>query len=238
MDPTAPLPRSPVRLMIVASIRLYREGLTLLERQDVCQVVGAFATGLDAIASLVASSPDIILLDMATPDSRALGREFRALAPDLPIVAIGIHDDDEELLDSTEMGAAGHVTRDGLIDDLFAAVRCAVRGELLCSPRVAGLLARRLAALAPATKVEARGAQLTRREREIASLLRQNLSNKEIAVRLSIEVATVKNHVHNLLSKLDVHSRGDASEALGSIALQQKIRPAKALALQRYVTPA
>lgn len=210
----------------------------LLDRQDGCQVVGAFAVALDAIASLVASSPDIILLDMATPDSREIGREFRAVAPDVPIVAIGIHDDNEELLDSMEMGAVGHVTRDGSIDDLFAVVQCAVRGELVCSPRIAGLLARRLATLAPATEVEVRRARLTRRESEIASLLRRNLSNKEIAVHLSIEVATVKNHVHNLLNKLNVHSRSDASQALGSITPRQKIRPAKDLALQRHVTPA
>jgi len=86
-----------------------------------------------------------------------------------------------------------------------------VRGEAVCSPRVAGALLRRIAALATDGRSDRVPAHLTKREREIMGLIDEGLSNKEIAKRLRIEVATVKNHVHNILEKLQVHRRGEAA---------------------------
>jgi DNA-binding NarL/FixJ family response regulator len=105
------------------------------------------------------------------------------------------------------------VAREGSVHDLVDAVERAARGELQCSPQVAGTLIRRLAwrAAAGATLIPS---PLTARESEIVRLIDEGLSNKEIAVRLGIEVATVKNHVHNLLEKLRVRRRSEAAARL------------------------
>ena len=205
-----------VRILIVARIRLYREGLShFLDRQDGLRVIGALSDAHEARANLTQLAPDVVVLDMATPENYAMARELRDMAPTIPVVAIGIADSEDEVLACAELGAAGYVTRDGSIDALVAAVQSAARGELVCSPRMAGTLVRRLATLAAEYDPHLMRARLTRRESEIAGLIQQDLSNKEIAVRLRIEVATVKNHVHNLMEKLNIRRRSEAARVLG-----------------------
>jgi DNA-binding NarL/FixJ family response regulator len=206
-----------IRIVIVAGTRLYREGLAqLIGARTGFAIAGAVADPPASADALDRLSGDVLLLDMATPDSRAIARRLHDLARPIPIVALGIADSDEEVIASAEAGAAGYVTRDGSLDELLAAIESAAKGELICSARVAGTLARRLAALASARSPAA--ARLSRRECEIAALLGEELSNKEIAVRLRIEVATVKNHVHNLLEKLNVQSRSEAARAAQRLA--------------------
>jgi two-component system nitrate/nitrite response regulator NarL len=201
-----------IGVVVIGSIRLYREGLAdLLGKQDGFAIVGSASDLRDDLAAATAS---VILLDMATPESYACAKVLRARYPSTPIVAIGIDDVETEILACAEVGAAAYVAREGSIDELVAAIRGASRGEFNCSSRMAGTLVRRLAALATAKEADLPAKRLTRREREIAALLQQDLSNKEIAVRLRIEVATVKNHVHNLLDKLNTHSRVQASRLL------------------------
>src|SRR5262249_26135221 len=113
-----------------------------------------------------------------------------------------------------EAGIHGYVTRDGSVNDVVVAIQSAVRGEVACSPRVAALLFQRVATLSEATHgVQARP-MLTRRELEIAGLITEGLSNKEIARSLRISSATVKNHVHNVLEKLQIRRRGEAAARL------------------------
>ena len=109
---------------------------------------------------------------------------------------------------------AGYVGRGDSLEDLVAAVESAARGELHCSPKIAGSLVRRVAILAAGRAVVSLQGRLTSREREIARFLEKGLSNKEIATALCIEVATVKNHVHNLLEKLNVHRRTHVAGAV------------------------
>jgi DNA-binding NarL/FixJ family response regulator len=149
---------------------------------------------------------------MAMPDSLAAVRELAAMPAHAKIVAFAVAEVDEVVLACAEAGVASYVPRDASIEDLVASVHRAARGEMLCSPRIAATLFRRVAALAAEVQPAAAAAVLlTRREREIVELIDGGLSNKEIAQRLSIEVATVKNHVHNLLEKLHVHRRGQAA---------------------------
>jgi DNA-binding NarL/FixJ family response regulator len=124
-------------------------------------------------------------------------------------------DSEESVLAFAEAGIAGYVPREGSVQDLVDAVERAVRGELQCSPQLAGAIIRRLAWRAAAGSDFPRG-PLTARETEIVRLIDQGLSNKEIAVRLGIEVATVKNHVHNLLEKLRVRRRAEAAAHIRS----------------------
>jgi two-component system, NarL family, nitrate/nitrite response regulator NarL len=129
------------------------------------------------------------------------------MVPSVPMVALGVAGNESEIVTCAEFGVVAYVTREGTFDELLSVVRAAARGELLCSPRIAGTLARRVATLAAERQPTLELARLTRREREIVALIQQDLSNKEIAARLGIEVATVKNHVHNLMEKLNTHSR-------------------------------
>jgi two-component system nitrate/nitrite response regulator NarL len=214
------------RVLIVASIRLYREGLAqLLNANGAFTVVGTDSSGREAIERVDETAPDVTLVDLAIPDLGDISAAFATRSPRIPLVAVGITESDSpesdsEVLACAEMGIAGYVTRESSIDELAAALHGAADGELLCSPRTAGILIRRVAELAAHRHHHEHGsvALLTQREREVAMLMCEHLSNKEIASRLCIEVATVKNHVHNVLDKLNVHRRSEAVQLLARAA--------------------
>jgi DNA-binding NarL/FixJ family response regulator len=204
------------RVLIVVGIRLYREGLLqLLSARDDLTVVGAESDGSRAAQRLEQTRPDVALVERGLPDLDAITRALAGRTPGLPLVAIGIADSDSDVLECAERGFAGYVTRDASIDELVTTMCGAAKGELQCSPRTAASLMRRLGTLAAELRPPSAAIpRLTRREREIAALMGEDLSNKEIATRLSIEVATVKNHVHNVLDKLQVHRRSEAARML------------------------
>lgn len=200
-----------IRVLIIVGIRLYREGIAqLLGARNGMTVVGVKSGLREAAADIQGLEPHVVVLDMALAESHAAVRDLKRLAPGVAVVALGVGELEGDILACVEAGVAGYVTREGSIEDLVAVVESAVRGELQCSPEIAGSLVRRLAALAADYEARPSLARLTTREREIVRLLEQDLSNKEIAVRLGIEVATVKNHVHNLLEKLNVQRRTEA----------------------------
>jgi DNA-binding NarL/FixJ family response regulator len=207
-----------VRLLIVSKNRLYREGLALaLMPVDWLRVVGQLSDREAVLAHLRSSSVDALLLDVSGSESHELVRAGRVVAPTVPIVALGLGESEGDILSWIEAGVVAYVTDDDSLDCLVSTVDRAVRGELVCSPRLAGSLVRKVAALAAYRHQNVGDMPLTRREYEIGSLLEQHLSNKEIAARLGIEVATVKNHVHNLLEKLGVRRRTDAARVLHSV---------------------
>lgn len=211
------------RVFIVVGIRLYREGLVdVLGRAQGLTVIGALAGGSEALTQVAATQPHVALLDVATPQSYALARDFHRSVPEMSVVALGLKAE-PELLTYAEAGIMGYVTEDASLDELIGVIRSAARGELICSPRLAGGLVRRLAALAAAHTHDSLKVRLTTREHQILALLEQNLTNKDIANHLGIEVATIKNHVHNLLHKLGVHRRHEAvwamKRALGSVTM-------------------
>jgi two-component system, NarL family, nitrate/nitrite response regulator NarL len=134
------------------------------------------------------------------------------------VIALAVRAHDRDIVDWAEHGAHGIVTREGSIEDLLHAIRATARGEGGCSPRVASALLRHVAGVAAQNRVASTHAALTLREAEIADLLVQGLSNKEIAARLLLGVSTVKNHVHNVLSKLNARTRSEAVATLLSRA--------------------
>jgi DNA-binding NarL/FixJ family response regulator len=197
---------------IVAGIRLYREGLALLlSNRPEFTVTGTARCRGDALAQLARSLPDVVLVDLTTEDSATIIRDIKRVAPSLPIVAMAVNDAEEQVMSCIEAGVAGFVSRDGSLDDLAAAVCSAALGELQCTPKLAGSLLRRVALLASARPAPCTQDRLTGREWQIVRLIERNLSNKEIASHLGIEVATVKNHVHNLLDKLHLRKRSEVA---------------------------
>lgn len=201
-----------IRVLVVADIRLYRDGLVeILRRQTSLEVVGTAADGAAAVARAAELSPGVVLVDQAMSDGVATMRSLLELLPATKIVALGVPETDRDVVDCAEAGVSGYVPREASLEDLVAAVESVGRGELLCSPRVAASLLRRVALGSAAGVGSGQLDHLTAREGQIVRLIEQGLSNKEIASRLGIEVATVKNHVHNLLEKLQVHRRAEAA---------------------------
>lgn len=203
-----------ISVVVVSEIRLYREGIVgLLVRDPRIDVIGAAATHGQAQA-LLARSPDVVLLDTALANAEAVLAELGA--PEQKVVILGVTEQEADVIAWAEAGAAGYVSREGSREDLRAALEAAAVGETIASPRMVAALLRRLNAVAhdPAALERNGMATLTQRERQVASLVGEGLSNKEIASRLCIEVTTVKNHVHNILRKLDVAGRGQAAAVL------------------------
>ena len=201
-----------VDVFVLAGVRLYREGIaSALAQDDRFRVVGAAAAGGAALAQLGDSDPDVVLVEAGRAEAPALVRAVRSHAPEATVVALGIAEEEADVLPLAEAGIAGWITCDASVEDLRETVAAAAVGEVQCSPRMAATLLRRLAWLAEDRRRRQATGGLTRRQREIVALIDEGLSNKEIAGRLSIELATVKNHVHNILEKLQVSRRGEAA---------------------------
>jgi len=218
------LPRSNLQhpgptVLIVSDLRLLRDGLVLsLSRQPSLAV--ADSTDLTISPTHIAAArPDVVLLDVGTPGGLAALLALRQALPDLKIVAIAVSDIEQMVVACAEAGVSGFVSRDGSIQDLVTAVHCAMRNELVCSPRIAGMLFRRVATISSERSHGPDNSALTRREHEIVSLMTQGLSNKEIARQLRIQNATVKNHIHSILAKLHVRRRGEVAARMRGSAL-------------------
>lgn len=204
------------RILIMGDIRLYREGLRdILGRRRGFAVVATAGDRAAGIALAVELAPDVVLVDMAMPESMESVHEIVALGAGVSVIALAVPEREQDVIDCVEAGASGYVTREASLKDVIAAVESAARGEALCSPRMTATLLRRVAALA-AERAPARSERLTPREREILELIDSGLSNKQIARKLCIEVATVKNHVHNILEKLQVGRRAEAAARVRS----------------------
>lgn len=211
----------PVSVLLVTEIRLYSEGVaTALEETDVIGRVGTEACCSAAVSRLEREAFDVVVLDVAGIDDVAEAQSFARAAPPAHVVALAVRESDREVVAWAEHGATGIVTRRASFDDLLQAILAAARGECDCSPGVAGALMRRVANGAAERRRVVPLVPLTLREREIADLLTDGLSNKEIAARLLLGISTVKNHVHNILGKLEARSRGEAVARLSSERIQ------------------
>lgn len=198
-----------VRLLIASQVRVYREGLVrVLQEMPEITVVGSAATASETLAQALTLKPDVSLIDMALPAALSAVKQIAGSLQATRIVVLGLTEDEEEVLSCAQIGVTGYVTRDASLPDLVAAIQAAARGEAQLSPRIAGSLLRRLAALA-ASQQPQRCTLLTARESQILTLVQQCMSNKMISQRLGIELATVKNHVHSILSKLGLHRRAE-----------------------------
>jgi two-component system nitrate/nitrite response regulator NarL len=205
-----------IRIVIFHSHRLFRETLAMTLSQQEGMAVSREVSGLDQIrADGVEFQPDLFLIEACAPLRRCLEqvRCLQTIMPGCKTIILGVPDTDEAVLACIEVGGvSGYVMENGSFEDVVRNIRAVAAGESVCSPRVANLVFARVSALA--RQVNATGANqpqyLTRREQDIIESIEQGLCNKEIAVRLGIEVSTVKNHVHNILDKLKLQDRRSA----------------------------
>jgi two-component system, NarL family, nitrate/nitrite response regulator NarL len=203
------------RVLIISEVRLYREGLVrLLRRDERLDVVGIASDVPDALAHLpeLEQPPDAVLLDVPAPVGLRAPGQLEAALPAARILALNVPDADESAVIAwAEAGVSGLLDTGVDVDEVAQAVETTAQGGTVCSPKLAAVLLRRVA-----REAESRPAatSLTARERQIAELIEQGHSNKEIAERLQIGLPTVKNHVHNILTKLKATRRGQAAAML------------------------
>jgi two-component system, NarL family, nitrate/nitrite response regulator NarL len=205
-----------IPVLLVSDVKLLRDGLVLVTAgTSAIRVVGTAATLDEVQDALTTLRPAVLLLDMSIPDGVEIASAVRRAEPTVGIVAFAAASDEEAQLACVEAGITGFVPRDGGLRELVEATVRVVQGEIFCSPQVIGSTFRRLAELSAAGRgIAASAPVVSARERQIVDLIDRGLSNKEIAARLQIGLATVKNHVHNILEKLQVARRGEVAARL------------------------
>jgi two-component system, NarL family, nitrate/nitrite response regulator NarL len=218
--PESAYPRSirRLRILVVWGVRFLGESLAeLLERDPLVSVVGLCTDLAEAMTLNTDLQADVVLLDARSSEGAAAVRRALDIAPGMRIVASGVRETEEDIVAWAEAGVIGYIPRTAALSDLARLVVAIHSGEQICSGRIAAGLLRRIARTAgqggdrePLIRTPA----LTKRELEAAELIRSGLSDKEIARRLNISLATTKSHVHNLLGKLNVRRRSQVADHL------------------------
>lgn len=204
--------KSAVKVAVIHRQRLIREGLThLLSQQQGITVVTSATEAYEILGKITDLCPDVVILDLGLPERDGLGeaRQLCQAFPGIKILMLGLSELASDVLACAEAGATGYLSQEATLEELYSNISAVAQGEAVCSPRVVGLLFSHIAAEARYKERQwASGLiHLTPREREVIVLIEEGLSNKEIADRLHIELKTVKNHVSNVLGKLQLDSR-------------------------------
>jgi two-component system nitrate/nitrite response regulator NarL len=234
-----------LRVLLVSAMRVVREALqSVLARESEVDVVGTVDLS-QAKEQLAQLDPDVILFDAGRQDGVDLVKDLVASAPRSKVVAFGVNETAEEILALAAAGTAGYIGDSVKSGDVVRALQRVISDELTCSPRAAALLYRRVGTLSQRNSALARDdghaltsdhsqapagdhgqtdmMPLSRRELQIAPLIDRGLSNKQIARQLGIEAATVKNHIHNICRKLNVHRRGEATARMRAILAEHSV---------------
>jgi len=206
---------SRIRVLVVDDQALFREGLrTLLEFREDLEVVGEAANGEEALFMTARLRPQVVLMDLRMPvlDGVEATRRLKESHPECKVIALTTFDDDETVFDGLRAGAVGYLLKDVPSDTLVEAIRATVRGESFLHPSVAKKVVAEFTRLSNRSAAQAAlDEPLSEREREILVLLAGGFSNKEIAGRLFLAEGTVKNHITNILGKLEVRDRTQAA---------------------------
>jgi two-component system NarL family response regulator len=207
----------PIRTLIVDDHALFRRGLEMVLESEVdIELVGEASNGEEAVHVAGDSLPDVVLMDIRMPRSSGIEacRALKEVAPSAKIVMLTISDEEDDLFDAIRAGASGYLLKDIPLDEVAGAVRAVHGGQSLINPSMAAKLLTEFAALArrddeePPQQVPA--PRLTEREIEVLRLVARGMNNRDIAKELFISENTVKNHVRNILEKLQIHSRMEA----------------------------
>jgi NarL family two-component system response regulator LiaR len=202
------------RVLLVDDHDLFRTGLkTLLEEQGI-RVVGEAANGQMALRLVSELAPEVVIMDLNMPglSGVATTREVSSLSPLTRVVVLTISSVDNVVMDAVMAGACGYLLKDSSIHDLVGGIRAAAAGESLISPQIAAKVLQRLRAQGTSTDVaEKLTAELSDREIEVLKLIANGKDNAEIARELFISPKTVKNHISNILMKLQIENRIQAA---------------------------
>jgi DNA-binding NarL/FixJ family response regulator len=203
-----------LRVLIVDDHDLFRTGLrNLLEEQGVV-IVGEAATGADAVKIVREIAPDVVVMDLNMPGMGGVDatRHITSIAPLTRVVMLTISEDDSDVMDAILAGACGYLLKDSSIQDLMAGIRAASHGESLISPNIAAKVLQRVRATSTQPEIaNTIRAELSDREIEVLKLIANGKDNAVIAGELHISPKTVKNHISNILMKLQIDNRIQAA---------------------------
>jgi two-component system response regulator NreC len=199
-----------IRLLLVDDHAVVRSGLRmLLESEDDLDIIGEAGTAREALEAVAALHPDLALIDIGLPDMSGIEvtRKIKQSWPEVSVVALTIHEDEEYFFQMLQAGASGYVPKRAAPEELLTAIRAAAIGEVYLYPSMTKLLVKDYVSSGKeAAPLEALN-ELTDREREVLSRLADGASNQEIADALTISHKTVGRHRENIMHKLNLHSR-------------------------------
>ena len=201
--------------MVVDDHALFRRGLdrVLSDEPDI-EVVGEAGDGVEAVGRVRELTPDVVIMDVRMPRATGIeaARTIRAMVPETKVIMLTVSDLEEDLYEAVKAGANGYLLKEVSIGEVADAVRAVAAGHSLVSPSMASKLLTEFNALAQRAdeRQRALSPKLTERELEVLKLVAKGLSNREIGNELFIAENTVKNHVRNVLEKLQLHSRMEA----------------------------
>jgi DNA-binding NarL/FixJ family response regulator len=206
----------PIKILLVDDQPLFREGLrTLLSVHSDFEVVGEAGNGQEAINLVRSTGATVVLMDLQMPilDGVAATRRLHDEQPDCRVIVLTTFDDDELVFDGLRAGAVGYLLKDAPSEKLAEAIRVAARGETFLQPSVAAKVVAEFSRLTRkgVESSDAFSESLSERELEVLGLIARGASNREIATTLFLAEGTVKNHVTNILGKLDARDRTQAA---------------------------
>ncbi len=207
---------NPIRVLLADDHALFREGLAgIISTQPDMAVVGEAGDGLETIVKANELKPDLVLMDIQMPgcDGLEATLKIKKELPKTVVVVLTVREEEEKLFEAIKSGAQGYLLKSIRSRELLDMLRGAMRGEAAISPTLAGQMLeefRRISRQIPKDNQD-KPVDLTNREQEVLSLVSRGLSDKQIAVQLTISLHTVKSHLRNILSKLQVNSRREAA---------------------------
>src|SRR3954470_438416 len=203
----------PIRVAVVDDQELFRRGLTMLLGVEAdIDVVGEAGDGVAATELAATAVPDVILMDVRMPKRSGIEAcvAIKESAPTARIIMLTASDEEADLYDAVRNGASGYLLKDSSIEGVAHAVRVVADGQSLISPSMAIKLLDEFKEMSRSDGQRVSTPRVTARELEVLQLVAQGLNNREIGKRLFISENTVKNHVRNILEKLQVNSRMEA----------------------------
>jgi DNA-binding NarL/FixJ family response regulator len=201
-----------IRILLVEDNRILREGIAAMIKGEAdMTVVGASGGSESTLVQVGKLKPHVVLLDLGLRNQNgvhvlaSLNKGF----PEIKVIGMGLIPSQLDIVEWVEAGASGFILKDATVEDFLETIRSVARGAKVLPPSLAGSLFTHVIenALKKGKGKLASAVRMTKREREIITLIAEGLSNKEIAQRLNIATYTVKSHVHNILEKLAIHSR-------------------------------
>jgi DNA-binding NarL/FixJ family response regulator len=203
-----------LRVLIVDDHDLFRTGLRNLLEEQGLQVIGEAAGGADAVRAVRDLAPDVVVMDLNMPGMSGVEatRQIVAFAPLTRVLVLTISDQDSDVLDAILAGACGYLLKDSSIQELMAGIRAASIGESLISPNIASKVLQRVRSTSNVSAIaETIRAELSDREIQVLKLIANGKDNAHIAAELHISPKTVKNHISNILMKLQIDNRIQAA---------------------------